>query len=318
MIFLEKSYKIVYYIVGVFLKQEVMMIKLFCDMGADIPKNLVEKYGVTVFTMAISDGEKEYILGKNIDKYKLFEEMKKGVKFNTSQVSYKEYYDSFKEEILKGNEVLYISLSSGITGTYNTAVMAKNTLSEEYGSARIEVVDSLNAVFGYGSMVIKIAKFIKENKTMDEVLEFAYFLQKHIRYVFTVEDLKYLYQGGRLSKTKYLLGNLLNVCPILDMSKEDGTLRIVDKVRGHKALKKKMLQNIQNHAKDLKNQTIFVFHGDCEERAIELKEYLKTELENEDIVIYGIDAVIGCHTGPDIFAIGYLDELYGEYDKFEE
>ena len=73
------------------------MIKLFCDMGADIPKNLIEKYDITVFTMAISDGDNEYILGENIDRLKVFNEMKEGVVFNTSQVTYKDYYDKFKE-----------------------------------------------------------------------------------------------------------------------------------------------------------------------------------------------------------------------------
>lgn len=295
------------------------MIKLFCDMGADIPKNLIEKYDITVFTMAISDGDNEYILGENIDRLKVFKEMKEGVVFNTSQVTYKDYYDKFKQEVSKGNEVLYISLSSGITGTYNTAIMAKNAVLEEM-DARIELIDSFNAVFGYGSMVIKSAKMIRENKSLDEILKLLNFLKKHIRYAFTVEDLKYLYRGGRLSKTKYFLGNLLNVCPILDVSKEDGTLRVVDRIRGKKNLNKKLFENVKSHIADidvLKKQTLFVFHGDCENKALELKEFLQNELDVDDVKIYTVEAVIGCHTGPDIFAVCYLDELYGKYDKFE-
>lgn len=101
------------------------MIKLFSDMGADIPVEIAKKYKIQIFNMMVTDGENEYTLNSDIDKYKLFENMAKGIDYKTSQVSYKEFYDVFKSEILDENEIIYISLSSGLSGTFNTANMVK-------------------------------------------------------------------------------------------------------------------------------------------------------------------------------------------------
>ena len=293
------------------------MIRLFCDMGADISKEIADKYNIGIFTMMVSDGNSEYVLGKDIDKYKLFDNMAKGTNYSTSQVSYKDFFDVFKNEIEKGNEIVYISLSSGLSGTFNTATIVKNSLLEEYPDAKIHVVDSLGASLGYGLMVIKSAKMIEEGKSIDEILDFLTFSQKHIKYLFSLDDLTYLYRGGRLSKTKFFVGSLLNINPILNISRTDGTLSMIDKVRGIKALKKKLLELLQKDSDCLKGQSILILHGDCENKANELKDYLSTELNHTDIKIMGLDAVIGCHTGPSVVAVVYLDRLYGEYDFFE-
>lgn len=293
------------------------MIKLFCDMGADIPKDLMEKYNISLFTMIISDGDNEYILGKNIDRIKLFDEMKKGTKFQTSQVTYNEYYNTFKDTVSSKDDVLYISLSSGISGTYNSAILAKNAVLEEFKDANIYVLDSFGATFGYGFLVLKVAKMIKDGESIEEILKFVDFCKMHEQYLFTVDDLTYLYRGGRLSKAKFFIGSLLNVNPIMDISKIDGSLEMIDKVRGNKALKKKIIEIIKSKSKNLKDQTLLVLHGNCLERAKEIKELLAKELDNDDILIFNVDAVIGCHTGDSILAISYLDELYGKYDKFE-
>ena len=292
------------------------MIKLFCDMGADIPKDLIEKNGITVLTMPISDGENEYTLGLDIDKFILFENMEKGVKYTTSQVSYKDFYDNFKREIDLGNDVMYISLSSGISGTYNTATMVRNTLIEEYPNANIYVLDSFGATFGYGFLVLKVANMIKENFNIEKILDFIEFSKKHINYLFSVDDLTYLYRGGRLSRTKYLVGSLLNINPILQLIKSDGTLSMVDKARGNKAFKRKLIELLKSKSNNLQNQTLLVLHGDCRERAEEIKDLLISELNNNNILIYDVDAVIGCHTGPSVVVVVFLDELYGIYDNF--
>lgn len=151
------------------------MIKLFSDMGADIPVEIAKKYKIQIFNMVVTDGDNEYILNYDIDKYKLFDNMAKGVNYKTSQVSYKDFYDTFKEEILAGNEIFYISLSSGLSGTFNTANMVKNDLLEEYPDAKIHIVDSLGASFGYGILVIKVAKMIEDNESLEEVHKYIDF-----------------------------------------------------------------------------------------------------------------------------------------------
>lgn len=293
------------------------MIKLYCDMGSDIPKNISEKYNIKVLTMPISDGENEYILGENIDKYQLFNNMEKGIKYTTSQVSYKEFYDNFKIDILNGDKIIYISLSSGISGTYNTALMAKNALIEEFPEAEIYIEDSRGASFGYGLMVIKTAKLIEKNNNINEILEFIRLLIDNTKYIFTVDDLKYLFQGGRLSKTKYIIGSVLNICPVLSINKSDGKLEVFDKVRGKKLLNKKIKSILLESEQSLKNQTLFILHGDCINNAKELKNYLIDELNLEDIKIMDLDAVIGCHTGPSILAVVYLDKNLNIFDKIE-
>lgn len=293
------------------------MIKLFSDMGADISVEIAKKYKIQIFNMVVTDGENEYILNYDIDKYKLFENMAKGITYKTSQVTYKDFYDTFKEELLAKNEIIYISLSSGLSGTYNTANMVKNDLLDEFPEGKIYIVDSLGASFGYGILAIKVAKMIENDESIEEILRYIDFYKKHINYIFTVDDLTYLYRGGRLNKAKFIIGNLLNICPILDISKDEGKLNFFDKVRGHKAFKKKLIDIIKSKSDVLDKQTLVIFHGDCEDKANDLKELLMSEFNNDDILISGVDAVIGCHTGPSVLAIIYLDELYGKYDKFE-
>lgn len=293
------------------------MIKLFSDMGADIPVEIAKKYKIQIFNMMVTDGENEYTLNSDIDKYKLFENMAKGIDYKTSQVSYKEFYDVFKAEILSENEIIYISLSSGLSGTFNTANMVKNDLLDEFPNAKIHIIDSLGASFGYGTLTIKVAKMIENKESLEEILKYIDFYKNHINYIFTVDDLTYLYRGGRLNKAKFILGNLLNICPILDISKETGKLNFFDKVRGHKAFKKKIIDIVKKKSDCLDKQTIVILQGDCMDKANELKELLTKEFNNSDIIITGVDAVIGCHTGPSILAMVYLDELYGKYDNFE-
>lgn len=293
------------------------MIKLFSDMGADIPVEIAKKYKIQIFNMMVTDGENEYTLNSDIDKYKLFENMAKGIDYKTSQVSYKEFYDVFKSEILDENEIIYISLSSGLSGTFNTANMVKNDLLDEFPNAKIHIIDSLGASFGYGALTIKVAKMIENKESLEEILKYIDFYKNHINYIFTVDDLTYLYRGGRLNKAKFILGNLLNICPILDISKETGKLNFFDKVRGHKAFKKKIIDIVKKKSDCLDKQTIVILQGDCMDKANELKELLTKEFNNSDIIITGVDAVIGCHTGPSILAMVYLDELYGKYDNFE-
>lgn len=293
------------------------MIKLFSDMGADIPVEIAKKYKIQIFNMMVTDGENEYTLNSDIDKYKLFENMAKGIDYKTSQVSYKEFYDVFKSEILDENEIIYISLSSGLSGTFSTANMVKNDLLDEFPNAKIHIIDSLGASFGYGALTIKVAKMIENKESLEEILKYIDFYKNHINYIFTVDDLTYLYRGGRLNKAKFILGNLLNICPILDISKETGKLNFFDKVRGHKAFKKKIIDIVKKKSDCLDKQTIVILQGDCMDKANELKELLTKEFNNSDIIITGVDAVIGCHTGPSILAMVYLDELYGKYDNFE-
>lgn len=293
------------------------MIKLFSDMGADIPVEIAKKYKIQIFNMMVTDGENEYTLNSDIDKYKLFENMAKGIDYKTSQVSYKEFYDVFKSEILDENEIIYISLSSGLSGTFNTANMVKNDLLDEFPNAKIHIIDSLGASFGYGALTIKVAKMLENEESLEEILKYIDFYKNHINYIFIVDDLTYLYRGGRLNKAKFILGNLLNICPILDISKETGKLNFFDKVRGHKAFKKKIIDIVKKKSDCLDKQTIVILQGDCMDKANELKELLTKEFNNSDIIITGVDAVIGCHTGPSILAMVYLDELYGKYDNFE-
>ena len=293
------------------------MIKLFSDMGADIPVEIAKKYKIQIFNMMVTDGENEYTLNSDIDKYKLFENMAKGIDYKTSQVSYKEFYDVFKAEILSENEIIYISLSSGLSGTFSTANMVKNDLLDEFPNAKIHIIDSLGASFGYGALTIKVAKMSENKESLEEILKYIDFYKNHINYIFTVDDLTYLYRGGRLNKAKFILGNLLNICPILDISKETGKLNFFDKVRGHKAFKKKIIDIVKKKSDCLDKQTIVILQGDCMDKANELKELLTKEFNNSDIIITGVDAVIGCHTGPSILAMVYLDELYGKYDNFE-
>ncbi|WP_425539639.1 DegV family protein [Microaceticoccus formicicus] len=297
------------------------MIKIITDDGADVPVRYVEQYNLDILPIAINDGEHEFFNGVNITKDDVYNGMREGKVYKTAQVTLSKLIEVFTKYASEGVPVIYLPLSSGISGTYSTAVIAMNDVLEKFPDAKIEVVDSLSATFGEGMLAIKLAKLRDKGMEFESLVEKAKELRYYQEHIYSVDTLEYLYRGGRVSKASKVVGGLLNIKPILGLEKEKGTLNSIDKARGSKGLFSKILENMNRLSKDGEfnpKQTIAICHGDWEEEALRLKEYLvkNAGMAEEDVMISFIGPVIGAHTGPEILGVCFSTNPDSEIDYF--
>lgn len=283
-----------------------MTLKLFLDSASDITNDMAKDIDAVIIPLTVISDNIEYRDGIDINSKQLTDRMRKGDIFSTSQVTYEQFYTDFKKEILQGNEILYISLSSGISGCYSSAIMAKNSILEEMPEAKIYVLDSKCASYGIYLVAARIAKMIQRNFEIDYIIDKAKFLCDNVEHYFTVDNMKYLYQGGRVTATQKIIGGMLNIKPLLTVDKINGKLISINKARGLKQVFKKMIDNIKNDTiknNALESATITIAHSDSLENAMELSKMVQKYLNIKSIVLGDIGPTIASHTGPGCIAI---------------
>ncbi|QQK07579.1 DegV family protein [Miniphocaeibacter halophilus] len=298
-----------------------MALKVIVDSGSDIPEELVEKYDLIMLPLTVISGDKEYSDGVDITSKELTDRMKQGEVFTTSQVTYDQFYNKFKEEIEKGNEIVYIALSAGISGCYNSGVLAMNDILKEYPEASIDVINSNCASLGIGLVAIRAAILVKNGFDSKYIVDKIKFLADNVEHYFTVDDMQYLYRGGRVTATQKILGGMLNIKPMLTVDKGNGKLIPIDKGRGLKQVYRKIISKIKEDIADnnlFKTQTMAIVHSDFLENALELKNMISNELGAENIIVGNIGSTISAHTGPGCIAV-FINkkEIGDEIDVFE-
>ncbi|MFZ7121364.1 MAG: DegV family protein [Eubacteriaceae bacterium] len=281
-------------------------IKIITDSASDLPKDIIEEYDIDVLPLLVIEGEKEYRDYETLMPQELFKKMKEGVSFTTSQVATSDYYRKFEKYIIDGRECIYIAFSSNLSGCYQGSLLALEQLKEKYSDdkVKIHVYDTKCASLGFGLVVLKAAKMAKEEKELKEILKAVEFYSKNMEHIFTVFDLDYLHRGGRLKKSAAVIGNLLNLYPILNV--EDGNLHVIETVRGRKKHYKKIINFIENRGIDLENQTIGIVYGDDAEIVVEIKNFFKEKYNTENFITREVGSVIGAHTGPEMYSIFFL------------
>lgn len=232
-----------------------------------------------------------------------YEALRNGVVPSTSQIAPIKFFDKFKTLYEQNKEILYIAFSSGMSGTYNNAVIAKEMFLEEYPDAKITIVDSYCASVGYGVIVKKAVEMLEENK----ITMIAKYIEENrlkVNHIFTVNDLMFLKNGGRIPPVLATVGTLLNLKPIMDVDTE-GKLRQKEKVRGRKTVYKNFLRVIKtNYNPGL--SPIIIGHGNCVEDANKFKSMIENELGFTDIIISEESPTIGSHVGPGLIVIGFM------------
>ena len=291
------------------------MIRILTDGGSDLTRQLAEKYQIEVLPIPVNDGENEY-LGDELSSDKLFSEMKRGKVYKTSQVPVGIYEQSFRKFLENGDDIIYISLSSGVTATYDSACSVRESLLKEFPEAKIYVLDSFCATWGLGLVAIRAAKMVIDNLSYDEIIRAIEFYKIHQQHIFSVMTLDFLIRGGRLSKTAGVIGGLLKLMPIIEIEKSLGKLQKLDKAKGEKNLFKKLIEKLDSYNNFNPNQTMVISYGENNDIALRFKSLLVKHynIDEKNILIEQLGAVIGAHTGPDFLGIFFLDELYNEYN----
>ena len=209
----------------------------------------------------------------------------------------------------EGKDVLYISFSSGLSGTFNSACLIAEDLREEYPERKLVCIDSLCASIGEGFLVYLAGMLRKEGKSFDEVVAFVKENRTRVCHWFTVDDLIHLKRGGRLNSLEAVVGTALKIKPVLSVDRE-GKLTVVSKVRGTKKGMDYLKERLINDGVDAANQIVMVGHADAEDIAEQSKEQLLSEGFVKDVIISNVGPIIGTHVGSGMFALTFLGENY--------
>ena len=245
-------------------------------------------------------------LGDSIPFKKFYEMMAQGAMTRTSQVSIGEYVEFFEPFLKEGKDILHLALSSGISGTFNSASVACEQLKEKYPDRKIYIVDTYAASAGLGLVADKLADLRDEGKDIDELHDWVEKNKYYVQSWFFVSDLKYLVRNGRVSKTAGAIGNVLNICPLLNINR-DGHLCVKAKVRGKnavmKAQVKKMFELCENRADY--SDSCFISHSDCYDDARAVADMIEAQIPalKGKIQLFDIGTTIGSHTGPGTVAL---------------
>jgi len=282
-----------------------MALKILCDSACDLPEDLINKLGIDVLPIMVIRGEKSYRDKIDISPKEVYDNMRSGVVYKTAQITPLIFQEKFEELTKDGSSLIYLGFSSELSSTFQSAHLAKLQVIGENPGVDIEIIDSKAASGGYGFIVNEAAKALKEGKSKEEILEIIDYNIKNIDHIFTVDDIEYLYRGGRVSKTNAVLGGMLNIKPVLEVV--DGKLAVLEKVRGKNKVYKTMVELMEKRAinKDFTSKTVYVFHGDDIEAAEKLKEMISEKLGVKDFLIGEVGAVIGAHAGPGVLTVFY-------------
>ncbi len=278
---------------------------LVTDASADLTPDFVECEHVHVIPMTYMLGDEERTCcgmeSPEVLKW-YYDGQREGKITRTSQISPEIYASTFRTFAEKGQSVLYLSLSSGLSGTYNTSKIAAQKIMEEFPEIKIYCVDSLSASGGMHLLLEKAAKNRKLGMNLEDNVKWLEENRLNVCHWFMVEDLIYLRRNGRISPTTAFLGSLLNIKPILRIE-NDGTLNNFLKKRGVKATLNEMIRLYNDASKKEKNERIYVLHTDNQASA----DYLEQEIKNlnpECVITKNmLTPIIGCHVGPNFCAI---------------
>ena len=278
-----------------------MTFKLLTDSTADLDENWAKAHDVEILGLTIQlDGEIYETVGPNrLTSEKLLESMKNGGKPTTSQVNVGQFEESFRRHAQNGDAVLYLAFSSVLSGTYQSSMIARDLVLEEFPDATIEIVDTLAAAGGEGYLSVLAAAARDEGKTLEETKAMIIDILPRLRTYFLVDDLYHLMRGGRLSKTSAIMGSLANIKPLLWLD-ATGKLVPLAKIRGRKkALKEVVAQATES----LAHRTAVVAYANDVEGAESLKESLLEHDMIDDVLIMPLGPVISAHVGPGTLAV---------------
>lgn len=281
-----------------------MTFKIVTDSCCDLPYTYLEANDVDFINMTIQLNGQELVddLGKTFDFDAFLEKIKQGGMPTTSQVNIGRYIDFFRSFIKQNIPVVYLCFSSGLSGSYQGAMQAVEILKEEYDEVNIHVVDTKAASLGEGLLVMETIRLKNEGYSLSETLSWLAENKMKVQSWVTVDDLKHLERGGRISKAAATLGTLISVKPIINVD-ANGKLQSREKVRGRgKALKKVVDETIKGMEKP-ENQTILIAHAGDLESAEKVKQMFEKEIQVKAIELYPLGPTITSHTGNGCIAV---------------
>ena len=282
-----------------------MSYRIITDTCCDLPNEVYDQLDLVVVRMGVN------FRGQTINNYTedwlkdMFNGLRAGETASTSAANPNDWAEIIEPVLKNGEDALVLAFSSGLSTTYQSAVIAATELAEQYPQRKIHVVDTLCASRGQGLLAYYACQKRDEGMDFDTLVAWCEETKHKIVHWFTVDDLMYLKRGGRISAATALVGTMLQIKPVLHVD-EEGHLVNVSKARGRKASIEALAKKLGETGLPGENDTIFICHGDCLEDAQYLEKLAKEKYGVKNVVIYYVGAVIGSHSGPGTLAIFYL------------
>ncbi len=283
---------------------------ILTDSTSDISQKIADELDVAVIPLQFEmDGlvYRNFADEREMTSSEFYASMRKGKMPKTSQLNVNDFCEYFSEYLDKGLDILYLCFSSGLSGTYNSSLMAVNELKEKYPDRKVISVDTLCASAGEGLLVYYAAKQKKDGMDMEQLAKWVEDNKLNLCHWFTVDDLHHLKRGGRVSSTTAILGTALQIKPVLHVDNE-GHLINISKVRGRKSSLNALVDKMaETYTGD--RDVIMISHGDCLEDAEYVASLIRKQFKNvKDIIIGNIGPVIGSHAGPGVVALFFFGE----------
>ena len=282
-----------------------MTFKILTDSTADLPESWTQEHDVQVLGLTIQlDGQTYETVGPDkLTSEQLLAKMESGSKPTTSQINVGQFEDVFRQYAQEGTAVLYVAFASALSGTYQSAVMAREIVLEDYPEAIITILDTKAASMGEGLLVMKAVEARAAGQSLEQTADLLQSLVPRVKTYFLVDDLNHLMRGGRISKAAALMGSLVNIKPIIAVT-ADGSLDSVAKVRGKK---KAQAEVVRMTLEAISEPLVVIAYAGEKEVAENVKEQLLASGQVTEVLILPLGPVISTHTGPGtlgLFSIG--------------
>lgn len=285
-----------------------MAIALFTDSGANIPREKVREMDIQVIQGSYEmNGEiiRCPAVPEDFNGHQFYDMLRNKAEVRTSMINAHEFEESFTPALKRGDDVLYIGMSSGISGTYNAARIAAEELREKYPERRIETFDAMGAGLGIGLLVMKAADYKARGMELDRILSKLDADRDGLCEYFTVDDLMHLSRGGRVSGIAAVMGTALNIKPLL-RGDEEGKIVVYSKLRGRKKAIAAIAKEYKEKAVNPRFERVAISHGDCLEDAETLAAMVREIAEPKELIIAMHEPFTGIHVGPGMLSLFFI------------
>ncbi|UWG98259.1 DegV family protein [Dehalobacter sp. DCM] len=270
-----------------------MAVKIITDSTSDIPKHVADHYGISIVPLKVLFGDQEYRDGIDLTNEEFYIKLSQHRELpKTAQVNPGEFVEAFSKYLNNGDAVIGIFISSQLSGTYNSAVMAKEILNND----KLYIIDSKSATFGLGHLVIEAAEMAFQGIEAEDIFKQIEVLKNQIAFYGVIDTLEYLKKGGRLSATSAIAGSILGIKPIISLI--NGAVAVIGKARGRKRAFLWMLDHLKQNQVDLTDKRVCIAHAASPESLEELKQLIRDNFKTKEIIDFSLGPVIGTHTGP--------------------
>ncbi len=281
--------------------------QILTDSSSDLPAKVLAEMGISSVPLMVNFRGKSTPDSVEDSIRTLYNGLRSGEVATTSAINPERWAQAMEPILIRGEDLLVLAFSSGLSTTYQSAVIAAQELGERYPERKILVVDTRSASLGEGLLVWYACKKRDEGLSLEELYRWCEENKLHLCHWFTVDDLMYLKRGGRVSATTALLGTMLNIKPVLHMD-DAGHLINMSKARGRKASMDAIVQKMGELGAGYDNETVFICHGDCLADAQYMADRVKALYGVKNVLIGYTGAVIGSHSGPGTLALFFLGQ----------